>query len=183
MIPAKIFFTKGVGRHTKELQSFEFALRDAGVAFLNLVAVSSILPPHCEEITKEEGLKLVSPGEITFVVIARQTSDEKNRRVNAGIGVAKPKNQDHYGYLSELHCFGKSQAEVEDEVEDLAASMLASTLGIPFNVDAAWDEKRQTFKMSDLIVETKSSVSSAVVEKDKEFTTVVSLAVFIPPKP
>jgi arginine decarboxylase len=123
---------------------------------------------------------MLSPGQITFVVIARQTSNEGNRRLNAGIGVAKPKNEESYGYLSELHCFGKSCHDAEEEVEDLAASMLASTLGIPFNIDAAWDEKRQIFKMSDLFVETKSNVSSAVVEKDGEFTTVVSLAVFIP---
>lgn len=183
MIPTKFFFTKGVGRHSKELQSFEFALRDAGVETLNLVAVSSIMPAHCEEITPEEGMKLLTAGEITFVVIARQASDEKGRRVNAGIGCAKPKDKAHYGYLSELHCFGKTQEDVEEEVEDLAASMLASTLGIPFNLDAAWDEKRQIFNMSDMIVETKSTVSSALVEKDKEFTTVVAMAVFIPPKP
>ena len=31
MIPKQIFFTKGVGRHKEYLQSFELALRDAGI--------------------------------------------------------------------------------------------------------------------------------------------------------
>jgi arginine decarboxylase len=32
MVPKKLFFTKGVGRHKERLTSFELALRDAGIA-------------------------------------------------------------------------------------------------------------------------------------------------------
>ena len=37
MIPKKVFFTKGVGTHKDYLQSFELALRDAGIEKFNLV--------------------------------------------------------------------------------------------------------------------------------------------------
>ncbi len=179
MIPKYVFFTKGVGRDKKKLQSFESALRDAGISFLNLVEVSSILPPDCKEITREEGMKKIKPGQSVFCVMARHASQEKNRLISASIGMAKPKDETHYGYLSEHHAYGQDDLTTSDYAEDLAASMLASTLGIPFDIDADYDEKREIFHLSDKIVETKSTTSTAIVEKDGEFTTVVASAVFI----
>ena len=179
MIPNKVFFTKGIGRDRKKLQSFEAALRDAGISRMNLVQVSSILPPNCEEITREQGVKLLRPGQIVFLVMARHTSNEKNRMISASIGIAKPKDEKHYGYLSEHHSYGQDEEEAGNFAEDLAASMLASTLGIPFDIDAAYDQKREIFHMSDKIVETKSITASTVVEKEGMYTTVISAAVFI----
>ena len=63
-IPSQVFFTKGVGRHKDYLQSFELALRDAGVEKCNLVSVSSILPPGCRRISVADGLKKIAAGEI-----------------------------------------------------------------------------------------------------------------------
>jgi len=179
MIPKYVFYTKGVGRDKKELQSFETALRDAGISFLNLVEVSSILPPDCQEISREEGMKKIKPGQIVFCVMARHSSHEKNRLISASIGMAKPKDETHYGYLSEHHAFDQDNLTASDFAEDLAASMLASTLGIPFDIDADYDEKREIFHLSDKIVETKSTTSTAVVENDGEYTTVIATAVFI----
>ncbi len=179
MIPKYVFYTKGVGRDKKELQSFETALRDAGISFLNLVEVSSILPPDCKEITREEGMKKIKPGQIVFCVMARHSSQEQNRLISASIGMAKPNDETHYGYLSEHHAYGQDDLTASDYAEDLAASMLASTLGIPFDIDADYDEKREIFHLSDKIVETKSTTSTAVVEKDGEYTTVIATAVFI----
>ena len=79
MIPNKLFFTKGVGRHKDKLQSFELALRDAGIEKCNLVMVSSILPPNAKIITRESGLKKLKPGQITFCVMARNEANESNR--------------------------------------------------------------------------------------------------------
>lgn len=179
MIPKYVFFTKGVGRANKQLQSFEAALRDAGISALNLVQVSSIFPPNCIELTREEGLKKLNPGQIVYLVLARHSSNERNRLISASIGVAKPKDEKHYGYLSEHHSFGQDEQTASDFAEDLAATMLASTLGIPFDPDEDYDKRREIFLMSDKIVETTSHTATAVVEKDGEFTTVLSAAVFI----
>jgi len=89
-----------VGVHKERLASFELALRGAGLAHCNLVLVSSIYPPGCKRISKEEGLKLVHPGEIIFCVYDRESSNEPNRLVAASVGVAIPADQDQYGYLS-----------------------------------------------------------------------------------
>ena len=70
LIPRKMYLTRGLGVHKEKLTSFEMALREAGIAQFNLVRVSSIFPPHCQIVTREEGLQLLQPGEIVFSVLA-----------------------------------------------------------------------------------------------------------------
>lgn len=179
MVPKKVFFTKGVGVHKEKLASFELALRAAGLAHCNLVLVSSIYPPGCKRITKEEGLKFLRPGEIIFCVYDRESTNEPNRLVAASVGVAIPADPEQHGYLSEHHSFGETDDRAGDYAEDLAASMLATTLGIEFDPDTAWDEREQMFKMSGKIVRTSNITQSAVGNKDGLWTTVFAAAVFI----
>ena len=83
--PTRIFLTKGMGRHREKLTSFELALRDAGIAHLNLVQVSSIFPPHCKLVPRSKGIKLLEPGQVTFCVLSRNSSDEPNRWIGAAV--------------------------------------------------------------------------------------------------
>jgi arginine decarboxylase len=180
MIPSKLFLTKGVGVHKDRLASFELALRDAGIEKCNLVYVSSILPPNSKIISKEEGLKLLSPGEITYVVMARMESNEPNRLMSAAIGIAVPKaNGNQYGYLSEHHCFGETAKKSGEYAEDLAATMLATTLGIEFNSDTAWEEREQVYKSSGQIFKTTNIVQSCEGNKDGLWTTTIACAVLL----
>jgi len=179
MVPKKVFFTKGVGVHKEKLASFEMALRVAGLAHCNLVLVSSIYPPGCKTISKEEGLKLLRPGEIVFAVYDRESNNEPNRLVAASVGLAIPADSSMHGYLSEHHSFGETDEKAGDYAEDLAASMLATTLGIEFNPELDWDEREQIFKMSGKIVRTTNITQSAVGHKDGLWTTVFAAAVFI----
>ncbi|MDD5651445.1 MAG: arginine decarboxylase, pyruvoyl-dependent [Candidatus Nanoarchaeia archaeon] len=179
-VPQKIFLTKGVGFHKDKLASFELALRNAGIEKCNLVNVSSIFPPQCKMVTKEEGLKKLHPGQITFCVLARETTNEPNRLVSAAIGLAVPSEPEQYGYLSEHHGFGETEKKAGEYAEDLAATMLATTLGIEFNEDAAWDEREQVYKASGKVFKTKNICQSAEADKDGKWTTVVAVAVFIP---
>ena len=179
MIPTKFFLTKGVGVHKDYLTSFEAALRDAGIAHFNLVSVSSILPPGCKKITREKGLKLLNPGEIVFVVMARNAINEPNRLLSASIGCAVPADNKKHGYLSEHHSFGEIHEKCGDYVEDLAASMLASTLGLKFDPDEAWDSRRQAFRLSGKIIRTTNATQTARGNKDGQWTSVVAAAVFI----
>jgi len=179
MVPKRLFFTKGVGVHKEKLASFELALRTAGLAHCNLVLVSSIYPPGCKRISKEEGVKLLRAGEIVFCVYDRESTNEPNRLVAASVGVAIPADENQYGYLSEHHSFGETDEKAGEYAEDLAASMLATTLGIEFNPDTAWDEREQIFKMSEKIVRTSNITQSAIGNKDGLWTTVFASAVFI----
>ncbi len=179
-VPTRIFFTKGVGRHKDYLQSFELALRNAGIERCNLVTVSSIFPVGCKRISKEEGLKEIVPGLITFCVMARNSTNEPNRLIASSIGVAIPADNSQYGYLSEHHPFGETEKAAGDYAEDLAATMLATTLGIDFNADTDWNEREQVFKMSGKIVRTFNITQSAEGEKNGLWTTVISSAVLLP---
>ena len=179
MIPKKIFFTKGVGVHKDRLASFELALRKAGIEKCNLVYVSSIFPCGCKMISKEEGLTNLSPGQITYCVMARNETNEPNRLVSAAIGLAIPKDNDTYGYLSEHHAFGETDEKAGEYAEDLAATMLATTLGIEFDSNTAWEEREQVYKASGKIFKSTNIVQSAQGNKEGMWTTVISVAVFI----
>ena len=180
MIPKYFFLTKGVGKHKEQLQSFELALRNAGIHYCNLVNVSSIVPPGCKLITRKHGLNMVQPGEITFVVLARNATNEPNRLIASSIGVAIPSGKNQYGYLSEHHSFGQTNEAAGDYAEDLAATMLATTMGIQFDPETAWDERKQLFKTSGMIIKTANITQSATGDKNGLWTTTVAAAVFVP---
>ncbi len=175
-----MFFTKGVGRHKDYLQSFELALRDAGIEKANIVTVSSIYPPNCKRITKEQGLELLQPGAITFCVMARNATNEPNRLIASSIGVAQAADPSTYGYLSEHHPYGETDERAGEYAEDLAATMLATTLGIDFDPNTDWDEREKIFKMSGKIVKTFNITQSAEGDKNGLWTTVIAAAVLIP---
>ena len=180
MIPRYVFLTKGVGKHKDYLQSFELALRNAGIQACNIVTVSSILPPGCKQISKERGLNMLHPGEITFAVLSKTSVQEPHRLIAASIGMAIPSSQNTYGYLSEHHSFGQTAEAAGNYAEDLAATMLATTMGIPFDPEQAWDEKKQIFQTSGMIIKTKNITQSAKGEKTGQWTTVLTAAVFVP---
>ena len=179
MVPKKVFFTKGVGKDKEQLKSFELALRDAGIEKFNLVHVSSILPPQCKIISREKGLQELKPGEVVFCVISQNATNEPNRLIVAAIGCAVPAEENAYGYLSEHHAFGMTDDKAEDYAEDLAATMLASTLGVEFNPDASYDERKEIWKISDKIFRTSAVAQSALGDKNGLWATVITAAVFI----
>jgi arginine decarboxylase len=178
IVPTKVFLTKGVGHHKEELRSFELALRDAGIEKCNLVTVSSILPPNCKVISRSKGLKLLHPGEITYCVLARLASNEPRRLLATSVGLAVPAEKSHYGYISEHHAHGQTEKIAGEYAEDLAAAMLASTLGIEFDADKNWDERREVFRTSGKIIRTDNITQSAVI-RNGGYTTVVAAAVFV----
>jgi arginine decarboxylase len=178
LVPNKVFLTKGLGVHRYRLKSFEEALRQAGIAQQNLVQVSSILPPKCKMIGKENGLKQLIPGEICYCVMARSDTNEQGRLVASSIGVAVPRDRNQWGYLSEVHSHGMDQRTAADMAEDLAAEMLGTTLGLEVDPNQAWSEKEQVYKSSGLIIRTSNVTQTARGQKDM-WTTTVAVAVFL----
>lgn len=178
-VPSKVALVKGVGRHSEKLSSFEMALRQAGIAHLNLVRVSSILPPRCKIVPAKTGLKELQPGQITFAVLSQAETNEAHRLIAASVGLAIPKDPDHHGYLSEHHAYGERDEEAGDYAEDLAAEMLATILGVEFDPETNWNEKEEIWKISGLIVRTSNITQSAIGRKGI-WTTVISGAALIP---
>ena len=178
-IPKALFFTKGKGIHKDSLTSFKLALREARISDLNLVTVSSIKPPKCKILGISEGRKYLLSGQITFAVMARSSTKEPNRLIAASIGLANPKEDDKYGYLSEHHSTGETAQKAGDYAEDMAMEMLATTMGLPNDPSLTWDDKEEQWRLSGKIYNTQNYTQSAEGNKDGLWTTVVSAAVFI----
>ncbi|RUM32829.1 MAG: arginine decarboxylase, pyruvoyl-dependent [Archaeoglobus sp.] len=157
LIPKKVFFTCGSGCHEDELVSFELALRDAGIERFNLVPVSSIYPPGCELISREDGLKEIFPGQIVFCVMAKHSSNRTGERIFASVGAAIPSDPAVHGYLAEYHgvCSGEDPGRY---AENMAAYMLRTAFGV---------EPASTMN------------ATAVAEVGEGYTTVVAAAVFV----
>jgi arginine decarboxylase len=179
VVPRRVFLTKGVGRHREKLASFELALRMAKIEKYNIVRVSSILPPRARIVARERAIKDLRPGQILYCVVSSTASNEPNRLLSASIGVAIPADRNTYGYISEHHAFGQTERVAGDYAEDLAATMLASTLGIEFDIDQAYDERREIYMMSKKIVRTMSATQSTRADKTGQWTTVVAAAVLL----
>jgi arginine decarboxylase len=179
-VPKMMFLTKGKGTHKDYLTSFELALRDADIADLNLVSVSSIKPPQCKVISRQEGRKYLRPGQIVFTILARSSTNEPNRLIAASIGLARPADDNtQHGYLSEHHSTGETAQKAGDYAEDMAMEMLATTLGLPNDPTLTWDQREEQWKLSEKIYKTQNFTQSAEGNKDGLWTTVISAAILI----
>lgn len=180
-VAPKIFLTKGTGQHREKLVSFELALRNAKIAPFNIVRVSSILPPHCTIVPIKKGLQELAPGQVVHAVISEASSNEHHRLMAASIGVAVPRDRNKIGYLSEHHSFGDDDKTTGDYAEDIAAQMLATILGIEFDINQSYNERQDIWKLSGQIVKTRN-ITQASIGRRNLWTTVVAAAVLVPPR-
>ncbi|HUT08493.1 MAG TPA: arginine decarboxylase, pyruvoyl-dependent [Candidatus Latescibacteria bacterium] len=178
LVPAKVFLTKGQGRHKEKLVSFELALREAGIAPFNLVRVSSIYPPHCRTVSKDAGLRLLEPGQVLFVVLSENATDAPGGLISASIGMAVPDDPSRYGYLAEHSNSGKSEKETGRHTEYLAAEMLATKLGKKLRRPDG-GKPSQAFKISNGLSLRTRSVTQTATGAAGSWTTALAAAVLI----
>ena len=178
-VPKIMFLTKGKGLHKDYLTSFELALRDAEIADLNLVSVSSIKPSNCKIVSRQEGRKHLMSGQIVFTVLARSSTNEPNRLIAASVGLASPADNMQYGYLSEHHSTGENAQKAGDYAQDMAMEMLATTLGLSNDPSLTWNQREEQWKLSGKIYKTQNITQSAQGNKDGLWTTVISAAILI----
>ena len=145
----------------------------------NIVLISSIFPPKAKIVPRKEGLKLIKPGQILFTIYSKNQTNEPHILISASVGIAQPKDRSKYGYLSEYEAFGQNEKVAGDYAEDIAAQMLASSLGIDFDPEKSWDEKRQQWNISGKIYKTQNMTQTAKGEKNGKWTTVFAAAVLI----
>ena len=179
MVPKRIFLTKGKGQHKEKLASLEQALREAGIAPFNLVKITSIFPPGCQLISKQEGIKHLHPGQIVYLVLSENATDESQRLISASVGEAIPNDPSHYGYLSEHHAFGQSERDAGQYAEDLAADMLATTLGKNFDLGQIWNEEKSLYELGDGM-EVRTQNITQIARGERGFwTTALAAAVVV----
>ena len=112
--------------------------------------------------------------------MSKNATNEPNRLIAASVGVAIPAEKDAYGYLSEHHSYGQTDSKAGEYAEDLAATMLATVLGVDFDPDSSWDNKKEIWKISGKIVRTRNVTQSAIGDKKGMWTTVLAASILLP---
>lgn len=108
MVPKEFFVTSGKAYSTtSELNAFDEALKNAGIAQCNLVPVSSILPKGC--IQRDRAA--IPVGAITFAVIAKMDGTE-GQNISAAIAWSWDKKSKS-GIVAESHGFMGENALLE----------------------------------------------------------------------
>ena len=113
--PTKYFLVCGCAEGFTELNAFDAALINAGVGNTNLVRVSSILPPRCEEVPPVQ----LPQGSLVPVAYSAITSDEPGTVLTAAVSIAYPVDEDHCGLIMEYHDLAPRDV-VEEKVRQMA---------------------------------------------------------------
>lgn len=114
-VPTQYYFARGCAEGFTELNAFDAALINAGVGNTNLVRMSSILPPHCEEVPPVK----LPQGSLVPVAYSAISSSEPGAVITAAVAVAYPEDEDHCGLIMEYHDFGP-EGVVEEKVRRMA---------------------------------------------------------------
>ena len=98
--PKKVTVVAGSGEGDHKLTAFDNALLAAGIGNLNLIKVSSILPPECELVERLD----IPPGSLTPTAYGSLVSDVKGDRIAAAVAVGFSDRD--YGTIMEYsgHC-------------------------------------------------------------------------------
>lgn len=120
-LPKQYFIVAGKGEGPTPLNAFDAALGDAGIGDLNLVKVSSIVPPNCSRCEP----MAVPPGTLIAIAYAAKTSTLPGEVIAAGVAVGIPEEEDRAGVIMEYSALGHG-AEVREIVESMAKHALTS---------------------------------------------------------
>lgn len=110
--------------------------------------------------------------------MSRCSSNERRWLIVASIGCAVPVEKMGYGYLSEFHAFGMAEKQSGDHAEDQAVAVLSSTLGIEFDENKSWNEKKEVCRISNKIYKT-TEITQSVIVSTHGYITVLAAAVFL----
>lgn len=155
LIPRKYFVTSGVGTsRVSFLNSFDEALKNAGISEYNLVPVSSIIPRGAIEVERGE----VEPGTITFVVMARDDGYSGDL-ISAGVAVGKVVKSDgtRYGLVAEGH-----GAYTRGEIEQIVIERL-----------------KEMAKTRNVEIESVKVEAISTMAPKNTYTTVIAAVVFL----
>ncbi|MCA9520972.1 MAG: arginine decarboxylase, pyruvoyl-dependent [Myxococcales bacterium] len=113
--PTHFFLAAGSADAGSELNAFDHALLAAGVGDTNLVRMSSICPPACQQV---EPFKLPY-GALVPVAYAMMASSTPGEIIGAAVAVARPIDDTLPGLIMEHHGIG-TREEIEYRVREMA---------------------------------------------------------------
>lgn len=113
----KVSLTKGASEGPTKLNAFDNALLEAKIGNVNLIPVSSMLPPNTQVIEMPE----LEPGEMTNCVLSHIYSDNPGDEITAIIAFCQAKEM---GCVVEAKGINRSQKELKDEAKFMANYMM-----------------------------------------------------------
>lgn len=111
----KVAATAGNAEGATPLNAFDNALLAAGIGNVNLVKVSSILPPDADVVP----LPRIKPGAIVPTAYAAMTSEVPGETIAAAVGWALPEAPGSNGIIMEFH-----DKATREEAERMIVHML-----------------------------------------------------------
>jgi len=121
--PKKFKIVAGSAEGTTLLNSFDNALLQAGIGNVNLLRVSSILPPEAEYVPD----LVLPPGSLVPTAYGYVISEKPGEKIAACVGIGFSK--DTFGVIMEYAAKGTKE-EVEAKIKEMLESAFA-TRGIP----------------------------------------------------
>ncbi|MGI6038255.1 MAG: pyruvoyl-dependent arginine decarboxylase [Limnochordia bacterium] len=117
--PKKFTLVAGSAEGPTQLNAFDNALLEAGIGNLNLLRVSSILPPNCEYVDRLD----IPPGSLTPTAYGALISDQPGETIAAAVAVGISA-ADSFGVIMEFsgRC---SQGEAEEQVSQMVKHAFA----------------------------------------------------------
>ncbi len=113
--PKRFFIVSGNSEGFSKLNSFDCALLNAKIGNMNLIKISSIIPPFCHPV---KFIK-IPQGSFIPVAYASITSDMTGQYISAGVAAAKPTDDSLPGVIMEYSSNGRKK-EIEEIVRSMA---------------------------------------------------------------
>lgn len=109
--PTRFFLVQGSSEGFSMLNAFDGALLASGVGDTNLVKMSSILPPRCEEV-KPAPVPLPQ-GALVPVAYASLCSDVPGEVISSAVAIGIPKDVDRAGLIMEYSAKAEEKIVVD----------------------------------------------------------------------
>jgi len=112
--PTRFFFVTGASEGLTPLNAFDAALLNAGIGNTNLIKVTSILPPRCQQVNSV----LLPQGALVPAAYAHITSENPDEIISAAVAVSIPEDEDKAGLIMEYAAVGRKH-EIEGIVREM----------------------------------------------------------------
>jgi len=178
IVPKQMFFTKGVGYHRNKLQALNqrFVMPASRSATLLRYRASSRRNVRLS--LRPRGSRNSKQGKSPSLFLPRGDSGTKP----SGFCIRRScttEKQEAIRLYQRTPWFWPDSQEGFDFAEDLAATMLASTLGIELDPDKDWNERKMVYQVGERQFVSRSTAQTARGHKDSLWTTVIACAVML----
>lgn len=182
MIPTRLYLAQGVGTHKQNKNARDRASTPAGLADLNLLPVSSVLPAGIRLIGPEEFRSSVTPGQIVPAIHGICESNTVGQIVTATLTAVLPDDPEVVGYVAETYEWpGLTSEMAVRRTETSALQLFAERHGEDdFVADDVWRATRKDYTIAGHRVTLRTLHAEGEVNWEGDFCVALVAAVLLP---